>query len=106
MTSLNIEVDDVTSTTTLLGNPLTLDSTTSPTVVNFSDFPSGLTIGDQYTFEVIATDPSDDSISASYSITVTIVEPCTLATFRPGTVQHLVPPEWAAFPYYDGNEYI
>ena len=54
---------------------------TDPTAVNFSEFPSGLTIGDQYTFEVTASDPSDAAISASYTITVTIVEPCSIATF-------------------------
>ena len=92
MTSLNTYV-----------NPLTLDSSTSPTVVNFSDFPSSLTVGHEYNFEVTATDPSDTSISAFYSITVTIVEPCTIATFLSDTVQDAVSPEWVAFPYYDEN---
>ena len=53
-------------------NPLTLDSETNPTIVNLDEFPSDLDTGDQYTFEVTASDPSDATISAFYTITVTI----------------------------------
>ena len=75
LTSLNINV-----------NPLSLDSATDPTVVNFSDMPTTPTAGDQYTFQVTAKYTNDATISAFYTITVTIVDICSIATFAPGQI--------------------
>ena len=79
--------------------PLTLDSATNPTEVNFSALSSSLTVGDQYTFQVTAQDPNDATISASYTITVTIIDLCTITSYLTGQVQPTVPPEWATYTY-------
>lgn len=64
---------------------LTLDSSTAPTSLEFAMIPSAAILG-EYTWEVYASSPSDPTISALYQITMTVIDPCTIAIFDPGLI--------------------
>ena len=60
--------------------PLSFDHSTNPNLINVEEMPVTPAIGDVHTFTITATSDVDNSVSASYDVIFTFVDPCTSAT--------------------------